>query len=418
MHRSIGALIGATLDKKYQLLSLLGEGSTGSVYAAQHLGTLRHVALKLIKKDRLAEDRDAASRFRREARAVGPLDSPNVVQVLDSGEDQATGDLYLVMERLAGEDLQRLVDGVGPLPPDVALRVAGQALLGLSRAHAAGIVHRDLKPANLFLAHQADGAVTVKLLDFGLAKELSCSPDARTITLLTKTGGILGSPLYMSPEQVENSKDVDARTDVWSLACVLYYTLTGMAPHEHVETVGRLLVAICASPAPALRERAPWVSPKLARVVHDALAVDPARRTSSAAAMLEAIQPLAPDGFALRREMLVGLPAEEQGAGGRQLVAGPSRSILGDASVDTFDTQTGSAAATAALREVEAESAQAREPQVSQKDDRRQSEPPSARAAAPARSRRLPFAVVGAALVVGLGVLGYVWMHAPRGLFP
>jgi eukaryotic-like serine/threonine-protein kinase len=308
-------VVGRTLGKKYLLVRLIGAGGMGSVYEAQHLGTLGHVALKLIHKRKLALGSEASRRFRREARAAGSIDSPNIVKVLDSGEDEATGDLYLVMERLVGEDLQRLVERVGPLPPDVAVRIAGQALSGLACAHATGIVHRDLKPANLFLAEQAGGAVTVKLLDFGIAKMLPSARHAPSGIALTRTGGMLGSPLYMSPEQVENSKGVDPRTDVWSLGSALYCALTGVAPHQqHVEMVGRLFVAICASPARPLRERAPWVSPEIARVVHDALAIDPADRTPSAVAMLEAIQRLAPGGISLRQEMLAGIPREEHAA--------------------------------------------------------------------------------------------------------
>jgi eukaryotic-like serine/threonine-protein kinase len=297
---------GQTVDKKYLLGRLLGEGTMGSVYDAQHLGTRKAVALKLLHDGHPAAGSEVSRRLRREARAVGSVDSPHIVKVLDSGEDAATGCPYLVMERLAGEDLQRLVDRVGPLPPHVALSIAGQALLGLASAHAAGIVHRDLKPANLFLAQQPDGEVTVKILDFGIAKVLPSSPSPQSATPLTRTGGMLGSPLYMSPEQVENSKEVDARTDVWALASVLYRALSGAAPHEHIATIGKVLIAICDAPAKALRERAPWVPVDVAQVVHGALAIDPARRTPSAEAMLAAIRPLSPGGFALRREMLAG----------------------------------------------------------------------------------------------------------------
>jgi len=316
-------MTGQILDEKYLLGRLLGEGTTGSVYEAQHLGTLQPVALKLLREDHPAARSEGARRLRREARAVGSVDDPHLVKVLDSGEDEATGCPYLVMERLAGEDLQRLLDRVGPLPPPVALSLAGQALLGLVSAHAAGIVHRDLKPANLFLARQPGGEVAVKILDFGIAKVLPSSPSPRSATPLTRTGGLLGSPLYMSPEQVENSKHVDARTDVWSLASVLYRALCGAAPHEHLPTIGKVLIAICDAPAPALRERAPWVSPEVARVVHGALAIDPARRTPSAAAMLAAIEPLAPGGFALRHEMLTGAAEEDGGSARRSAAAAP-----------------------------------------------------------------------------------------------
>ncbi len=151
-----GSAVGRTIDRKYALLRLLGRGGMGEVYEADHLGTGRRVAVKLIHGERLERGAEAEGRFRREARAVGAAHSPHIVEVLDAGEDAETGDLYLVMEHLRGEDLQHLLDRVGPLPPVVALRIAAQALVGLARAHEAGIVHRDIKPANIFLA-RGDG---------------------------------------------------------------------------------------------------------------------------------------------------------------------------------------------------------------------------------------------------------------------
>jgi serine/threonine-protein kinase len=221
------------------------------------------------------------------------------------------------MECLAGEDLQRLLDRTGPLPPDVALRIAAHALLGLARAHEAGIVHRDIKPANLFLARDGGGAVTVKILDFGIAKIKADVLGAQHLTDLTGTGDILGSPAYLSPEQAQNSKNVDLRTDLWSLGCVLYCALSGQAPHQHLPAIHAIILAICCSPARPLRERAPWVSAEHALVVHRALEIEPDKRYPSAAAMLDAIRPLVPGGLAIHEEMLSGLPPELSAAAGR-----------------------------------------------------------------------------------------------------
>ena len=298
------ALLGETIDRKYKLVGLLGEGGMGSVYEALHTGTSRRVAVKLIRPDKLAPGSTARSRFRREARAAGAIQSPHIVEILDSGTDAATGHLYLVMEHLDGQDLKHLLDGTSRLPYDVALRIAGQALVGLVKAHAAGVVHRDIKPANLFLARQEEGAVVVKVLDFGVAK-LRPDPLRGPETMsLTDTGGILGSPVYMSPEQVQSSRDVDVRTDVWSVGCVLYAAITGHAPHQHIDSLGRLVLAICGTPAPPVRDVVPGVPEEVAAVVHHALAIDPAERTPSAAAMLEAIRALLPSGLAIREEML------------------------------------------------------------------------------------------------------------------
>ncbi|MEP7125620.1 MAG: serine/threonine-protein kinase [Byssovorax sp.] len=309
-------MIGAPLDQKYQLTRLLGEGAMGSVYEALHQRTGRRVAVKLIRSDNLAlgPERDRASRFRREARAAGSIESPHIVQVLDSGEDAATGTLYLVMERLVGEDLQRLLDRVGALPLRVGLCLAGQALLGLEKAHAAGIVHRDIKPANLFLARQDSGEIVVKILDFGIAKVRVDPLDTSATAGITGTGGFLGSPLYMSPEQVHDSREVDHRADLWSLGSALYCALTGSAPHQEIASIGRLILAICSSPATPIQERAEGISPEVAAVVHRALSISRDERWSDATAMLEAIRALAPAGFTLREEMLVGTGEPPPGA--------------------------------------------------------------------------------------------------------
>ena len=308
--RAAATASGRILDRKYALGRLLGKGGMGEVYEADHLGTGRRVAVKLIRGRALSLGAEAESRFRREARAAAATRSPHIVEILDSGEDAETGDLYLVMEHLRGEDLQRLLDRVGPLVPEVALRITAQALLGLVKLHEAGTVHRDVKPANLFLARGDDGAITVKLLDFGIAKVTHEPLRAALTAGLTRADGMLGSPLYMSPEQMANSKAVDGRTDLWSLGSALYCALAGRAPLQHVENVFELLPAIRAGGAPPLRDRAPWVSAAMAEVVQRALAVDPSRRYPSAAAMLDALRPLLPGGHSLREEMLGGIPPE------------------------------------------------------------------------------------------------------------
>jgi Tol biopolymer transport system component/serine/threonine protein kinase len=306
--------VGTTLDRKYRLLRVLGSGGMGQVYEAEHTGTGRRVAVKLIHGGLLARGEAGRERFRREARAVGALHTSHIVEVLDTGEDPASGDLYLVMERLRGDDLQRLIDRVGPLPPDVALRVAAQALVGLVKTHEVGIVHRDIKPANLFLARGDEGEITVKILDFGIAKVMHDALLVGNATGLTHSGGLLGSPLYMSPEQVQSSRSVDHRTDLWSLGSALYCALAGRAPFHDVESVGKLIVTICSRPPPRLRDVAPWVPPGVADVVHAALTIDADQRYPSAAAMLSAVRALLPGGSALREEMLTGVSPELRAA--------------------------------------------------------------------------------------------------------
>jgi eukaryotic-like serine/threonine-protein kinase len=296
-------LIGEILGLKYKLVSLLGRGGMGAVYEAIHTETAARVAVKVLH-EHLAEG-EARRRFRREAGAVARIQDENIVRILDAGTCETTGHLYLVTERLEGEDLQHLLDRVGPLSLRGALCVAADVLRGLSKAHAAGVVHRDIKPGNIFVARGADGALAVKILDFGIAK-VRAEPLAleQTTANLTATGHLLGSPLYMSPEQVQNSRDVDHRTDLWSLGCVLYAALSGRAPHQHLSSIGQLLVAICVTPSRPLVEVAPWVPAEIAAIVHRALELQPEARYPSAEAMLADLSRFVPPGAMVLEDLL------------------------------------------------------------------------------------------------------------------
>jgi hypothetical protein len=327
------------IDGKYQLVRKLGEGGMGAVYEARHRGTGRRVAVKLIVTESLAKNAEVVGRFQREAMAAGAIESQYIAQVFDTGVDPATGHPYTVMELLVGEDLQQLVQRLGPLPPELALRVAAQACLGLRKAHEVGVVHRDIKPANIFLADREDGDVLVKLLDFGIAKvkqdQLSVSGNAG----LTRTGTMLGSPLYMSPEQARGKKELDHRTDIWSLGIVLYEALTGTTPHAHLEMLGELIIQICGTPPRHVQELAPWIAPEVAAVVHRALALDPAQRFASAGEMFDALQARLPGGYALRKTQIVALPGEVRAVAASKLdltsgMRAPSPSFAGLPRVD------------------------------------------------------------------------------------
>ena len=289
---------------KYEVLRQLGKGGMGVVYEARHTGTGRRVAIKEIIDDDLKKDPKLLERFWREARATAAIDTRHVVPVLDTGSDPHP---YLVMELLQGEDLQDLIVRSGTLREPVALRVVAQACAGLVRAHEAGVIHRDIKPANLFLARR-DGEVTVKLLDFGVAR---VKAGLGGVTRLTTTGVMLGTPLYMSPEQVMGAKDLDHRADVWSLGVVLYEALVGATPHEEVETLGALLVAICGKPAKPLRALNAEVSEHTAAIVERALAIDPAKRYQSAAHLLDDLRAALPNGLALDESSFGALPSRE-----------------------------------------------------------------------------------------------------------
>jgi serine/threonine-protein kinase len=282
---------------KYEIVRELGRGGMGIVYEARHTGTGRKVAVKEIVGDALQEP-NLVERFQREARATGAIDTRHIAPVLDTGSDPP----FLVMELLHGEDLQELIVRSIALPETLALKIVAQACAGLARAHEAGVVHRDIKPANLFLARR-DGEIIVKVLDFGVArvKEGLAALDNRALTV---TGVMLGTPLYMAPEQVMGAKDLDHRADLWSLGVVLYEALAGMTPYEEIETLGALLVAICGKPARPIREVAPEVSAEAASIVDRALAIDRDKRYASADAMLADLRRVAGGSIAIDESMI------------------------------------------------------------------------------------------------------------------
>lgn len=228
---------GDVLLGKYRVERVLGQGGMGMVLAARHLELGELFAIKLLLPEAL-ENEDARNRFVREARAAARLKGEHVARVHDVGRLE-NGAPYMVMEYLEGSDLKALLRAQGPLPPEQAVGYALQVCHALEEAHALGIIHRDLKPANLFLARRSSGGDRVKILDFGISKELS--PAAGD---LTRTGELLGTPFYMSPEQMVRTKEVDARSDVWAMGVVLYELSTGVLPFQAqtlTEVVGKVL---------------------------------------------------------------------------------------------------------------------------------------------------------------------------------
>ncbi|WP_437820190.1 serine/threonine protein kinase [Sorangium sp. So ce1078] len=306
-------MIGTIIDGKYQIRKLLGEGAMGSVYEAEHTGTGRRCAVKVISSADLTRDPKVVSRFQREARAAGAIDTQHITQVLDAGVDRGSNLPFLAMEFLAGEDVHQLIKRVGPLSPDLALRIVAQSCLGLQKAHEASVVHRDIKPHNLFLARRDEGEILVKLLDFGIAKVKMDRANETEGADLTRTGNLIGSPLYMSPEQARGQKEIDHRTDIWSLGAVLYQALTGRTPYHHITALGELIISICSDPAPPVQDFAPWVPPEIAAIVHRCLLQSPGQRYQSAQEMFGAIRPLLPYGWGIHESMLVPLPEAVRG---------------------------------------------------------------------------------------------------------
>ncbi|HEY6461839.1 MAG TPA: serine/threonine-protein kinase, partial [Polyangiaceae bacterium] len=216
------SLVGAILSRKWRLVQRLGEGGMGEVYAAEPVEGGARVAVKILRPEYLTEP-SVLSRFLEEATTCLRLIHPNIVRMLEcaSAED---GSPYLVMELLEGVPLGAYTQNGGRVPMAQAVPILQGILAGLAAAHAQGIVHRDLKPDNVFLTRAGDGTFVVKVLDFGIAKVMDA---AGGMGSRTRTGMLLGTPAYMSPEQIKNARDVDQRADLWSAGVMFYEMLTG-----------------------------------------------------------------------------------------------------------------------------------------------------------------------------------------------
>ncbi len=234
---------GSVLAGKYRLESLLGRGGMGSVWRATHLGLEAPVAIKLIDPHVMSNP-EAIGRFHREARAAAGLRSPHVVQILDHGVDEATHVPFIAMELMEGESLAQRLARLGRLSPAETARVITHVSRALVRAHEGGVVHRDLKPDNVFLVQNEDEELA-KVLDFGIAKAQS----ALATDSATRTGAVMGTPYYMSPEQISGAKNVDFRTDLWALGVMTVECLTGRRPFD-ADSIGGLTLKICVEPVP------------------------------------------------------------------------------------------------------------------------------------------------------------------------
>jgi serine/threonine-protein kinase len=277
---------GDVLADKYRVERVLGQGGMGVVVLAEHIELRERVAIKFLL-DSPGENAELAERFIREARAAVRIKSEHVVRVIDVGR-LPTGAPYMVMEYLEGEDLsQRLL--AGRVPIEDAVDYVIQCCEAMHVAHRSGIVHRDLKPANLFLTQRPDGSALVKVLDFGISKVKST--DAAQLSL-THTQTMMGSPLYMSPEQMRSSKDVSPAADIWSLGVILHELISGDVPFTGA-TFPEVLVQVMSEPPPKLRLLRPEVPAELEAVVLRCLEKHPADRYSSVATLAVALTPFA-----------------------------------------------------------------------------------------------------------------------------
>ncbi|WP_434047258.1 MULTISPECIES: serine/threonine-protein kinase [Sorangium] len=282
---------GQILSGKYRVESILGQGGMGVVVAALHEQLQQRVAIKLLHPGANAE---MVERFVREARAAVRLKSEHVARVLDVGTLE-TGAPFMVMEYLDGSDLQQTLRQRGPLELEEAVGYVLEACEAIAEAHAAGIIHRDLKPANLFLARGADGSGMVKVLDFGISKALAepSAAGAEPELGLTKTAMVLGSPLYMAPEQMRSARTVDTRADIWSLGAILYQLLTARVPFD-ATSLSELILMINteAPPSPSLFRRD--LPPGLEAAILRCLEKDVTKRFRSVAELAGAIVDFGP----------------------------------------------------------------------------------------------------------------------------
>jgi eukaryotic-like serine/threonine-protein kinase len=278
--------LGISLGGKYKILRFLAEGGMGSVYEAVHVVVKRRFAVKFLRAD-LTQRRDALLRFQREAAAAGALESENIAAVVDFGiaED---GSPYIVMEYLVGCDLAGLLNSEGPLAIERATDIVFQACLGVKEAHAAGVIHRDLKPENLFLCRRSDGSDLVKILDFGIAK-LQASNAGNAVT---GTGGVVGTPSYMSPEQASGSTLIDERTDVYALGVILYQLLSGRTPHPG-DSYNAVIYHISTQPSLPLECEGRELPESLVEIVQRTIARSPADRPASAEELSQQLSPYA-----------------------------------------------------------------------------------------------------------------------------
>jgi serine/threonine-protein kinase len=284
-----GVREGDILAGKYRVERILGIGGMGVVVAAHHIHLDEKVALKFLLPEAL-HNSEAVARFAREARAAVKIKSEHVARVIDVST-LPNGAPYMVMEYLEGRDLDAWIKQSGALPVEQAVEFVLQACVAVADAHALGIVHRDLKPANLFCVLRSDGQLSVKVLDFGISKMTDSGGFAPAS--VTRTSALMGSPIYMSPEQMRSSKDVDALTDIWALGVILFELMAGR-PAFMADTVTELAIKVATEATPAIRSFRFDVPSGLEEIIFKCLEKDRRQRYRNVAELALALLPFAP----------------------------------------------------------------------------------------------------------------------------
>ncbi len=317
LEQAAGVSEGEILAGKYRVDKVLGVGGMGVVVLARHIELDERVAIKFLLPVMLT-DTNAVVRFSREAKAAVRIKSEHVARVFDVGRLE-NGAPYMVMEFLEGSDLSAWLAQHGALPIAQAVDFVVQACVAVADAHALGIIHRDLKPANLFCVRRTDGQLSIKVLDFGISK----LTEPGSGMSFTQTSAMMGSPLYMSPEQFRSAKSVDARTDIWALGTILFELVTGQPPFS-ADSVPELAIKIVTESPPSATLVRRDVPPELARVVAKCLEKEPARRYRDVAELAVALSPFAPPAARPLVDRVIGI-LSKPGAG--ELSSQSSRQI-------------------------------------------------------------------------------------------
>ena len=272
-----GERIGQLVNDRYAIDRLLGSGAMGAVFGGIDRMTGAPVAVKILH-DRMAGHHDSVARFLNEAKLMRSIAHPGVLEVIEAGQDRA-GRWFIALELLRGDDLATAIEEHGPLPADLVVEIGHQLLAALGAAHARGIVHRDVKPENVFLHKDTSGSLRVKLLDFGVAKQVT-QADPVGLAMRTLEGVKVGTPHYMSPEQWEGLA-LDARSDVWAAGAVLFTATVGYPPFD-ADDLGTLMTRVTTTDAPSLAKLRPEIGPAFVDTIDRALATDPRQRWADA----------------------------------------------------------------------------------------------------------------------------------------